>query len=778
MRLPVAVREDATDRFANRVGLACRRLLRGRRLARSAILAVMTVLAGSALAGSALAASPPPATAARGHASIAAVRARAADPTITITAGRARVGDTPVDGLAGVTFQVRTGNAEMPSTIIKGSCTTDISGKCTVHNLTAGVGYWVVQTAVPAGWFRDNVLGTGTGADNIQAVNYPRVFTGTLTGDISVTVPAPAPNAQDPAAARGSVFTESRANPMTTAACGLRTAVLFDLSTSIISPTNHLPELKEAGESFVNALEGTPSTIALYTFGSVAPAPRANNQNVDPTPVTGTGASFLDSKINGFSVVSGQATNWDAGLWQIADSSAHYDDVIVLTDGDPTRFGPQGNGSGAITRLIDDESGIFSANALKEEDTKVIAVGINADRAGSVANLQAISGTTEGTDYHLASFDTLGATLRDLAVTGCAGSVNVTKLIIPASSPGTISAAEPAPGWTFSASGSTVTPSMGTTGATGAVSFATHQTTNSTENVTLTEQRQGGYVPQPVGGKNAVCTNSSGKPVEVTDVVGTDGFTVAVPASDVISCDVYNQKLEGPDPAAVIVNKSWVIGGVTEPDGSQDPDFQASLDLSPIHPAGTEATWGTDFFGYLAEQSVDIREANVKVPAGCSVTVTGDVGPHTLVAGLNEFSVTDTVTCVPPTLTLAKQIRNPFPGVATVPLTSWTLSAQEPDGTPVFHGRTGVTVGVAPGTYLLTESDVPGYRQLTDPSTTLAAGATGSWTCTDVLPGGRSGLEDFGGGNGTVTLRFGQQAICTATNVVQPQPEPTVPVTG
>ena len=56
----------------------------------------------------------------------------------------------------------------------------------------------------------------------------------------------------------------------------------------------------------------------------------------------------------------------------------HYDVALVLTDGNPTYYGPTARGPGNFTRFIEVENGIFSANALKARDTRVLAVGIGA----------------------------------------------------------------------------------------------------------------------------------------------------------------------------------------------------------------------------------------------------------------------------------------------------------------------------------------------------------------------------------------------------------------
>jgi hypothetical protein len=77
-----------------------------------------------------------------------------------------------------------------------------------------------------------------------------------------------------------------------------------------------------------------------------------------------------------------------------------------------------------------------------------------------------------------------------------------------------------------------------------------------------------------------------------------------------------------------------------------------------------------------------------------------------------------------------------------------------------------VTGIVEPGRqYLLAESTVPGYKQITYPAVPkLAPGATGSWRCVENLSEGRSGLEDFTGGSGVVVVEPGEPATCTAVN--------------
>ena len=185
------------------------------------------------------------------------------------------------------------------------------------------------------------------------------------------------------------------------------------------------------------------------------------------------------------------------------------------------------------------EYGIFSANAIKAKNTRMIAMGVGDGVSGDPNNLQAISGMTPNKDYYQTSnYAAAGNALRTLALGSCKGSISVVKQVVPYTAPpGSTAGATPAGGWTFGATtntqGVTITPDPAderTNDTTGAMSFGLDfPGGTSTANVSITETQQPGYTLQPVGGKNAVCQRLDTNPpssVTVTDIPGQPGFTV------------------------------------------------------------------------------------------------------------------------------------------------------------------------------------------------------------------------------------------------------------
>ena len=401
---------------------------------RRGLTAVAALAAGAALVAGGLA-TPAMAWPAAGSTAAASARgqkpATGGGPTITIRVGGVRTaengppGPPAATGLAGVTFRVAPASTGFADT-----CVSTAAGLCTL-NVTANRTYTVTQTGTPPGWFDNPSLATGAGASVVSRA-YDALSVPVRTAN--VTVPAATANSDPSPTARSGTWALSDNDPPLPAACGLKIALLIDLSGSV-SP--NLATYKAAARAFVESLAGTPSSIAIYTFGSTAPAPGANNATLAPVSVaTPAGVTTLVNKINGLTVPASSGTNWDAGFWQIVRDNPvrHFQSTFIITDGDPTFYGPTGNGGrGNTTRFSEVENGIFSANAVKAEGTSVISVGIGTRTTGlpSVDNIRAVSGPVKNTDFYNTDFDQLSYLLAQLALRNCAG-LDIAKTAAPA----------------------------------------------------------------------------------------------------------------------------------------------------------------------------------------------------------------------------------------------------------------------------------------------------------------------------------------------------------
>src|SRR5690606_21377758 len=82
--------------------------------------------------------------------------------------------------------------------------------------------------------------------------------------------------------------------------------------------------------------------------------------------------------------------------WQVAAQSGAYDILVVLTDGNPTVYGASGTQTWTTNRHV--EEAVYSANAVKNEGTQILAFGVGDFIAGvSGDNLRAVSGPEEWT---------------------------------------------------------------------------------------------------------------------------------------------------------------------------------------------------------------------------------------------------------------------------------------------------------------------------------------------------------------------------------------------
>ena len=361
-------------------------------------------------------------------------------------------------------------------------------------------------------------------------------------------------------------------NPPLSASCGINLALDFDLSNSITA--SQFTQMRQASINLVTSLQGTPSQVGVYSFATFAPATNgsggtvnhptipgsqpASNFALPATPIaTPGGATTVNQRIAGLTRVASASggTNWDQGLSQlVASGQPRYNAVLFITDGDPTTWGPNNNGSGTSTDDPTVNAAITSANSVKAAGTRVIAVGVSNTTGPSVQRLQYISGPTPNSDYFITNWDALQDTLVSIATEACRGTITVVKQI--RNLDGTTS---PGVGWTFSATNSRgpVTPPSGTTSNNGTVNFVVPD--NST--ATINETQQSGYQLVQQNGSNAVCT-SGGNPVASTNS-GTTGFSVPIGSRQILSCTVVNSLI----PATLTLTKTVdnPFGGDADP---------------------------------------------------------------------------------------------------------------------------------------------------------------------------------------------------------------------
>ncbi|MBN0039096.1 VWA domain-containing protein [Cellulosimicrobium cellulans] len=754
---------------------------------------------------------------------------------VSVRAGGDRTGVNTVAGLPGVVLQLfRGAGGVAPVTQEWGTCTSDAEGDCSFvvpdaqrgptgtcagGGENCGVRFFVRQVGVPPGWYPNDSLST-TLSGSAQATRYefqtPAVYADQVvtSGSPGGTSTFMVSQSQTRNASSG-VWQQSRANPPLPGRCGLDVALLLDLSGSVGA---NLPDLKASADTFVDALTGTPSRMSLFTFSRVSPADgSANYPGHFPISTTADAEAFK-ALYAGWGV--GGGTNWDRGVAAVAEASETYDLTVVITDGNPTYYGDPNQGNGSNTRFRELENGIFSANALKAEGTRVLSVGVGSGVASDQAalNLASLSGTEEFTggnaetaDFYRTGFAEAGAALRELVFAKCAPSLSVVKAIVPPG--GTLDDAAPAgPGWTFTADS---TPDIGglpgtqttTDDGTGAVNFPLEDFPGETT-VTVTEAQQPGHTVVPVAGSNAVCTlrtadQPEGVALEVSNTGDAEspGFSFPMSSGSAVSCVIYNQ---APAPrASLSVSKTWVVNGVELENGEQPPGLSAELWLDPPDTEGvrppTTAGWAPspprvfnegDTVG-LAE-TVDVGSLDLCTLDSATVTAIngqpvgddfpaaprdpGDPGAPpavsafydvTLTAPETTVAVTNTLTC-PTLLTLSKAVL----GGATSP-GAWTLTATGPDGTApgVISGATGTPavteVEVTPDVpYEITEAGGPPWYVQNDlrGDSSQYPGSTGSAYCRTVSADGTVFDAVVDGLTGGVVPPLGQHTSCEIVN--------------
>ncbi|MRG60506.1 hypothetical protein GE115_11610 [Agromyces sp. CFH 90414] len=731
----------------------------------------------------------------------------AGEAVITVRTGDVRSIADPnsISPLAGVQlglFTTRTGGTQLFT------CTADADGDCNFVIPNTGEGgvnrdreMWVRQIAAPGGYFTNPTLRTGDafGGDN-QSTSYSfrvglqsggtwqvrsgQTYTTTPPAEFMVST------GNENRDASGGVWQTSRNNPALPQQCGLDVALIMDLSGSV-NPS--IVQARQAGVTLVNSLVGTPSRVGLFTFAQAAPANNSNNQNRPISSVsTQPNANVVNGWINGLTAPTNGTTNWDRGLWQVANSATPYDVAIILTDGNPTVYGTE-SAPGSFTRMREVENAIFSANAIKSEATRVIALGVGSgvSAPSTALNLRAISGgiafngsNAAAADYYqTANYAAAGEALKQIALGNCQGGVSVTKQVVPPG--GTIAQAVPAGGWGITATepsaGVTVgtpNPADGLTApVTGSISYPLDFAGGtSSGTVVIREAQQPGHTIIQQGGLNAVCRDlNTNTPIagvtNNTSVPGQPGVNVPVSPTTAVSCTFTNQ---APNPAAtVVVDKFWVVNGAPPIAHGVNPALTGNASVN-----GSIVGFGSLNEGFTAGQTIPITEALGTLPTTCTLVsqqvteVNGTPASHNLTGGpyqlllasdANTVEITNTVNC-PTKLTLRKDVDGD--GVAT---NLWTLDAVNgPTDFPAgSDSGTGVTGEVAPdAVYGLAETGGdPRYVQVDNRNPDLSVpGSTGSWACVPLDANGNPTGGNAGGLNGGVIVGFGNWVQCTALN--------------
>ena len=140
--------------------------------------------------------------------------------------------------------------------------------------------FWVRQTGAPNGYYTNPTLRTGQStAAETQATPYSfqvplptspglqggQTYSSTTTGSNGFMLGTGATERK----ASGGIWQDSRVNPVLPVTCGLRVGLVLDFSGST-GPFN--AQLKQAANTFVDSLVGTPSSMALFSFSYNSPA--------------------------------------------------------------------------------------------------------------------------------------------------------------------------------------------------------------------------------------------------------------------------------------------------------------------------------------------------------------------------------------------------------------------------------------------------------------------------------------------------------------------------
>ena len=177
-------------------------------------------------------------------------------------------------------------------------------------------------------------------------------------------------------------------NPPMPQRCGLRIAVVADLSTSLrYADTDGFEASKKAANAFIDSLQGTPAELGIYNFASGGPANQAGTTHGQNPPyismLSEQGVQRAKDVVKNWSYnANNSATNWEAGLKQVKDND--YDVVYFITDGMPTTSSTiksKGIG-GEFVQASALNDAIKASNELKAAGTRVVPLMVDLTLGG------------------------------------------------------------------------------------------------------------------------------------------------------------------------------------------------------------------------------------------------------------------------------------------------------------------------------------------------------------------------------------------------------------
>ncbi|MCB0106748.1 MAG: VWA domain-containing protein, partial [Caldilineaceae bacterium] len=445
------------------------------------------------------------------------------------------------------------------------------------------------------------------------------------------------------------------ANPDLTTTCGLDVIMVLDESGSL---QPYADVVRTSVRDLLVALSGTGSRLALVEFNLNARTPLGNgyialtDDTNGPLSPTGDLTLYLDNNY----VPSGY-TNWDAAFAKVAELNQNQSAaplVIFFTDDTPTvytnQFGADvgGDESRALSEAIQ------SANQVKAQGSHIFVVGVGnvnlENRLIDISGPDRFPATNlpfAQADYTLTDYDQLAAALRQIAFSLCGPSVTLTKYANGANGPQLIANQSFTGQVTIANAGQPATAFVWTKPVSGpAAQLGSTQSTTTAANGTAQWQWTPGMLqsPQPWNSQfvlnevnlpgyyfaNALCARKTLSPVggftTNTFTLNTLPATITVGPNDLITCNVYNERL------SLLVAKS--ANPTTVPEAGGDVTFAFDITNSGTAPVSL-ISLSDSAFGNLHGQGNCVTNGSTTLAVGahyqCTVTkrIAGNVGaPH------------------------------------------------------------------------------------------------------------------------------------------------------